>query len=110
MTIANIDLVSKIIGDKWTLPIILSMSQGNTRYCKLEHDLGINPRTLADRLEKLTSIDLIQKYINENDPRKICYSLTSRGESLLPIISDLAAWQEDNLSSENTHGSCDNDC
>lgn len=100
MAIENISKVSKLIGDKWTLQIISSINGGNTKYCKIEHELSINPRTLANRLSRLVDLGIIIKTIDENDPRNISYNLSETGKSLLPIITSLAAWQEKNLNCE----------
>lgn len=79
-----------IIGDKWTALILRRLHEGPKRFTDLENEIeGINPRTLSQRLEKLTDKGLIEK--ESNDPRS-AYALTEMGEDFDSVLHQMALW------------------
>ncbi len=94
-TIGCVKAATQILGDKWT-PIILRhfVNQKTVRFCQVQ-DLvaGINPRTLSARLDSLEQEGVISKSATTSESR--CeYSLTDKGEALIPILRDMQAWSE----------------
>lgn len=94
-TIGCVKAATQILGDKWT-PIILRhfVNQKTVRFCQVQ-DLveGINPRTLSARLDSLEQQGIITKSATTSESR--CeYSLTDKGEALIPILRDMQAWSE----------------
>lgn len=94
-TIGCVKAATQILGDKWT-PIILRhfVNQKTVRFCQVQ-DLvaGINPRTLSARLDSLEQEGIISKSATTSESR--CeYSLTDKGEALIPILRDMQAWSE----------------
>lgn len=82
-----------IIGSKWTALILRDLFSGPKRFCELEKSVDqINPRTLSQRLDGLESNGIIKKQSFSQMPPKIEYSLTPKGEDLLPIIRQMARW------------------
>lgn len=76
----------KVLGSKWTALILRDLMTGPKRFCELERSVGsINPRTLSQRLDILERQQIIVACDNH-------YSLTARGEDLLPILQQMAAW------------------
>lgn len=83
----------EIIGNKWTALIIRDLFSGPKRFCELEKSVaGINPRTLSQRLDDLESYCIITKKTYAEAPPRIEYTLTEKGEDLLPILQQMAAW------------------
>lgn len=94
-TIGCVKAATQILGDKWT-PIILRhfVNQHTVRFCQIQ-DLveGINPRTLSARLDSLEQSGVITKLATTSENR--CeYSLTEKGEALIPILKDMQTWSE----------------
>lgn len=83
----------EIIGNKWTALILRDLFAGPKRFCELETSVGtINPRTLSQRLDTLEEHGIItRKHFAEVPPRTE-YALTRKGEDLLPILRQMAAW------------------
>jgi DNA-binding HxlR family transcriptional regulator len=83
----------EIIGNKWTALILRDLFSGPKRFCELEKSVGsINPRTLSQRLDSLEEHGIISKQSFAEVPPRIEYTLTSKGEDLLPILEQMAAW------------------
>jgi DNA-binding HxlR family transcriptional regulator len=81
-----------IIGDKWTGFIIRDLSSGPKRFSELEQSLGIGPRTLSQRLESMQECNVISKKQFAEAPPRVEYSLTQKGEDLLPVLQSMAEW------------------
>ena len=83
----------EIIGNKWTALILRDLNSGPCRFHQLEKSVqGINPRTLSKRLDDLESSGIITKKSYADVPPHIEYSLTKKGEDLLPILQQMAHW------------------
>lgn len=83
----------EIIGNKWTALILRDLFTGPKRFCELEKSVGkINPRTLSQRLDDLESHGIITKQSFAEVPPRIEYTLTQKGEDLLPILKQMASW------------------
>lgn len=88
----NIRAALAIIGDKWTGQIIRELTGGPKRFTELEHALRIGPRTLSQRLDALQESGTIRKKTFAEAPPRVEYSLTLKGEDLLPILQRMAEW------------------
>jgi DNA-binding HxlR family transcriptional regulator len=76
-----------IIGAKWTALLVHDLSEGPRRFSQLEHSCsGISPRTLAERLRDLEQEGIVQRQSYPESPPRVEYTLTEKGEALLPII------------------------
>jgi DNA-binding HxlR family transcriptional regulator len=83
----------KVIGNKWTALIIRDLIAGPRGFCELEKSVGnINPRTLSQRLDDLEAEGIINKKSFPNQPHKSEYSITKKGEDLLPVLKQMATW------------------
>ena len=83
----------QIIGNKWTALILRDLTKGPNRFHELEKSVaGINPRTLSKRLDDLEEFGIITKKSFAEVPPHIEYSLTKKGEDLIPIVKQMASW------------------
>jgi DNA-binding HxlR family transcriptional regulator len=90
-----IEAAMEIIGAKWTALILRDLASGGKRFCFLEKSVGnINPRTLSKRLDVLESHGIITKHTYAEVPPRVEYTLTQKGEDLIPILRQMAAWGE----------------
>jgi len=83
----------EIIGNKWTALILRDLSAGPRRFSELEKSVGtINPRTLSQRLDDLEAHDIITKEACNDSPTRPEYCLTQKGQDLVPVLQQMAAW------------------
>lgn len=84
-----------LISGKYKLIIIywLSMHQKVMRYSELKKCLGnIAHKTLSCTLKEMENDGLITRTEYPQIPPKVEYRLTSRGESLVPILVAMCDW------------------
>lgn len=83
----------EIIGAKWTSLILKELCSGPKRFCEFEESISkINPRTLSQRLDDLESHGIVTKARFNEVPPRIEYSLTEKGQDLIPVLKAMAAW------------------
>ncbi|HVI60775.1 MAG TPA: helix-turn-helix domain-containing protein [Candidatus Saccharimonadales bacterium] len=83
----------EIVGSKWTALILRDLFSGPKRFCELEKSVGsINPRTLSQRLDVLEAHGVISKRSFAEVPPRTEYTLTTKGQDLLPIVKQMASW------------------
>ncbi len=83
----------QIIGNKWTALLLRDLFTGPKRFCELEKSVGnINPRTLSQRLDDLEEHGIITRQSFAEVPPRTEYTLTPKGQDLLPILKQMAAW------------------
>ena len=80
---------AEIIGRKWVSLIIRDLSYGPRRFGELQHSLDISPRVLSTRLQELEDEQLIHRQIFAEVPPRVEYSLTEKGQLLIPLIDEM---------------------
>lgn len=84
-----------ILGDKWSPLLIGQLVDGHKTFGELEIALvGISPRTLSSRLEKLTSERVVDTEQYCKHPPRYKYGLTQKGKELQSILVKMASWGE----------------
>ncbi len=84
---------TKVLGDKWTPRLLFALSQKTLRFCELQQQAGgVNPRTLTQRLIDLEQLGIIHKQTFNESPPRVDYSLTPKGQDLVPILRKMAEW------------------
>jgi len=82
-----------VICGKWTILVIRDLADGRTRFGELQRSLeGISPRTLSLRLRALEEQGVVERHTYPEVPPRVEYSLTGKGEALLPLIEDMRAY------------------
>ncbi|NRD78010.1 helix-turn-helix transcriptional regulator [Bacillus sp. BRMEA1] len=88
-----IEKTMSVIGGKWTFLIIRELFYKTRRFGELERSLkGISPRTLSLRLKELEDESIIKREVFSEIPPHVEYSLTDKGQSLLPIFNAMKEW------------------
>jgi DNA-binding HxlR family transcriptional regulator len=84
-----------IVCGKWTLLLVRDLAEGCSRFCELERSLaGISPRTLSLRLRALEEEGIVERQTFAEVPPRVEYSLTPKGEALIPIIDGMRNYGE----------------
>jgi DNA-binding HxlR family transcriptional regulator len=89
-----INFAVETFGDKWTLLVIRDlMFKGKRHYSDfLASDEKISTNILADRLQKLDENGVVTKSTDPDNASKFIYSLTGKGQALLPAMVEMTAW------------------
>jgi DNA-binding HxlR family transcriptional regulator len=91
--------VLEIIGGKWAMPIIYILSKGKLRFKELERSVeGINTRMLVKELKNMEKNGIIKRDVFATVPPTVEYTLTDKGEKLLPSIISLHTWGKEFVS------------
>jgi DNA-binding HxlR family transcriptional regulator len=84
-----------VVCGKWTLLLVRDLAEGCTRFCELERSLaGISPRTLSLRLRALEEEGIVERQTFAEVPPRVEYSLTPKGQALIPIIEGMRDYGE----------------
>jgi DNA-binding HxlR family transcriptional regulator len=85
--------VLEIIGGKWAMPIIYTLSKGMLRFNELEKSIeGINTRMLVKELKNMEANGIITRAVFATVPPTVEYTLTKKGHKLIPSIKALHNW------------------
>lgn len=81
------------LGDKWTVLVFGSLTQGPQRYNQLNRLVtGISQRMLTLTLKRLERDGLISRTVTPTIPPQVEYDLTPLGQTLSSSLAVLWAW------------------
>lgn len=84
----------ELIGEKWAFLIVRGAFNDLRHFEEFQAGLGIARNILSDRLGKLVSGGILERQSDPSDRRKVIYSLTPKGEALMPVVLALRQWGE----------------
>jgi len=81
-------------GDKWSLLVMYQLpDKGTLRFNELHREMAdCSQKMLSQTLKRLEQIGLISRQVYPEVPPRVEYSLTARGQSLMPHVSALIGW------------------
>jgi DNA-binding HxlR family transcriptional regulator len=82
----------ELIGEKWAFLILRGALNGLHHFEEFQAGLGIARNILSDRLAKMVAGGLLERSSDPADKRRVIYSLTPKGEGLLPVVLALRQW------------------
>ena len=85
----------ELIGERWAFLILRGAFNGLQHFEEFQAGLGIARNILSDRLAKLVKGGILEREADPSDRRKVIYSLTKKGESLLTVMLAIRQWGED---------------
>lgn len=85
----------ELIGEKWAFLILRGALNGLQHFEQFQAGLGIARNILSNRLTRLVDGGILERRPDPDDRRKVVYSLSSKGEALLPVVLALRQWGED---------------
>lgn len=90
----------QFLGKRWNGLLLATLDDGPTGFAELKRSLGISESVLADRLTELSRGGLIRRVVHEGPPLGVTYQLTSSGQALVPVLSQLSVWADAHLDSD----------
>ena len=85
----------ELIGEKWAFLILRGAFNGLHHFEEFQAGLGIARNILSDRLSKMVAGGILERSADPADKRRVIYSLSAKGEGLLPVILALRQWGEE---------------
>ncbi|MEQ7873686.1 helix-turn-helix domain-containing protein [Sphingomonas sp. ASV193] len=85
----------ELIGERWSFLILRGALNGLKHFEEYQAGLGIARNILSNRLSRLVAGDILERAPDPDDKRRVIYSLTPKGEALLPVVLALRQWGED---------------
>ena len=85
----------ELIGEKWAFLILRGALNGLQHFEEFQAGLGIARNILSDRLSKMVAGEILERRADPADKRRVIYSLTAKGEGLLPVVLALRQWGEE---------------
>jgi DNA-binding HxlR family transcriptional regulator len=85
----------ELIGEKWAFLILRGALNGLQHFEEFQAGLGIARNILSDRLSKMVAGGVLERTADPEDGRRVIYSLTPKGEGLLPVVLALRQWGDE---------------
>jgi DNA-binding HxlR family transcriptional regulator len=85
----------ELIGERWSFLILRGAFNGLQHFEQFQAGLGIARNILSNRLARLVKGGILERRSDPSDRRKVIYSLSPKGEALLPVLIALRQWGED---------------
>lgn len=91
--------VQNVLSGKWKIMILWYIAEYEVqRFGELRRRLGnITQSTLTKQLRELEEDGFISRYVYQEIPPKVEYSLTALGKSFIPILKDMYSWGQTHL-------------
>jgi DNA-binding HxlR family transcriptional regulator len=90
-----------VLQGKWTLHIVSALLHGPRGFNELARAIGgCNPATLAERLDTLERLGLLDKTVESTMPPRTSYALTRAGAALEEVITSIDRWGQRHLKPE----------
>lgn len=91
--ICSVEAAINEIGGKWKSLVLCSLKDGKLRFSEINNKLpNISQRMLTKTLRELEKDRIINRKVYPEVPPKVEYSLTPKGDSVLPILDSLCEW------------------
>jgi len=89
-TIKSLEKSFSLLSQKWSLEILYTLFLRNSLgFNGLKKILGVNSRTLSDKLKILKQHGYIKRMIEQGPPLRVTYSLTTRGRNTILLALPL---------------------
>ena len=89
-TIQSLEKSFSLLSQKWNLEILYSLFLRKSMcFSGLKKILGVNSRTLSDKLKILKQFGYIERMIEQGPPLRVIYSLTVKGRNTVLLALPL---------------------
>jgi DNA-binding HxlR family transcriptional regulator len=79
-----------LLSQKWNLEILYTLFlKGSTGFSELKKILGVNSRTLSDKLKMLKRYEYMERTVQAGPPLRVGYTLTAKGKNIVLLALPL---------------------
>lgn len=97
-SICPITATLELIGGKWKAVILYHLISGTKRFGEIAVRIPtISRKVLTEQLRELERDGLVNREQFNEIPPRVEYSLTELGESLSPVMNEMATWGKENI-------------
>ena len=88
-----ISSILALVGDKWTVLIVVLLGDGPKRFNEIKRMVGgISQRMLTFTLRGLERDGLVTRTVYPTTPQRVDYALTKLGSTLWQAVEPLGSW------------------
>jgi DNA-binding HxlR family transcriptional regulator len=89
----NLSSILALVGDKWTVLIVVLLGDGPKRFNEMKRMVGgISQRMLTFTLRGLERDGLVTRTVFPTTPQRVDYELTELGSTLWKAVEPLGSW------------------
>jgi DNA-binding HxlR family transcriptional regulator len=97
-TIQSLEESFNLLSQKWNLQILyILFLKETTGFGELKKILGVNSRTLSDKLKSLGKFGYVGRSVQHGPPLRVRYSLTRRGRDTILLALPFLYYSSGNL-------------
>jgi DNA-binding HxlR family transcriptional regulator len=97
-TIKSLEESFSLLSQKWSLQILFILFlRETTGFGEMKKILGVNSRTLSDKLKGLDRYGYIKRTVDQGPPLRVKYSLTARGRNTILLALPFLYYSSSNL-------------
>lgn len=91
-----------VIGQKWKIPILWQLSKHDQpmRFSEIRRALDLTDAMLSKTLDELENNGLVERIQYDCIPPRVEYTLSDKGQTLLPVLLALKDWGEAQIQEE----------
>lgn len=90
-----------VLGKRWTGMVLGSLREGPAGFREVSRALdGVSDSVLSERLSELTESGLVLRTVDDGPPVSVSYTLSERGEALMPALALISEWAQEHLPAE----------
>ena len=90
-----------LLSQKWSLEILYTLFLKNTiNFSQMKKTLGVNSRTLSDKLKSLKQYDYIERTVKTEPPLRVEHKLTAKGKNRVLLALPLLYYSSSAVSTE----------
>lgn len=102
-----VEATLSLIGGKYKPLILWHLRTGPLHYMDLQRLLPrATPKMLAQQLRVLESCGMLRREVVPDKPPKTIYSLTSFGESIIPVLDAMCQWGQRYMDGQTAPAAC----
>ena len=88
-----LDITMRFIGGKWKAIVLWYLREETLRFGELKKKIpDITEKMLSLQLKALVNDGILERKVYPEVPLRVEYSLTKFGQSLKPVIEEIARW------------------
>lgn len=97
-TIQGLEESFELLSQKWNLQILyILFLRETTGFSQMKKILGVNSRTLSDKMKLLTQYDFLTRSVEQGPPLRVRYTLTTRGRNTILLALPFLYYASSNL-------------